>query len=723
MAPFREVPQHFILSHITTFWRNLVRNYDGNVADSDFFEVAARYYGHPRALRLIRLAYTERELASFQSGHLGVKLDLEDPINHIFKTLWNFPTARAKCRLLLLEIADYLLAELDEKYREANADPLTERFDSLRDLFHLSEVEYAIFLFRYLENETCLDPPFHVNAFQKPWLCAMALDRSYGEVAAAMTANGRLRHFNLLDEDWDYHHRFFSGFFESSEGEAFGRRFYRLAPEADLLPWHFFGRLAEQDGELLCRLLSANTAPCNILLYGAPGTGKTSFARALAHRLNRQAYDILCTAAANEPLSPATRLIGVRLCNENEDPDSALMIVDEADELLNNNAIRFFTDSRATTFGAEKGSLNTLLDEMRIPTLWIANTAAGDIDESVRRRFNYAICFERLSASQRTTIWQNLIERRHLGHLIPADQITSYARRYETNAGGIALLLDNLTRLNPAPEEVAPLVERLMAPHCRLLGLSTTPALLPAEDYSLDGLNVQGPISPADLLSAAQNALNPVFRASSTLPARMTLLLFGPPGTGKTEFVKFLAQSLGRPILLKRGSDLLSKFVGDTEQAIADAFRQAQQENAILFFDEVDGLLQSRTLANASWEVTQVNEFLQQMEHYTGLLVAATNFRTNLDPAMMRRFTFKLEFDYLTSAGKRAFFERTFQSPLTPAQAAELDAIHPLAPGDFQTVRQALRYLASTPSNADRLAALRNECALKTEPHSSPIGF
>ena len=90
---------------------------------------------------------------------------------------------------------------------------------------------------------------------------------------------------------------------------------------------------------------------------------------------------------------------------------------------------------------------------------------------------------------------------------------------------------------------------------------------------------------------------------------------------------------------------------------------------------------------------------------------------------MMRRFTFKLEFDYLTAAGKRAFFERTFQSPLTPAQAAELDAIHPLAPGDFQTVRQALRYLASSPSNADRLAALRNECALKTEPHASPIGF
>lgn len=723
MAPFREVPQYFILSHIITFWRNLVRNYDGSVSVADFFEVPARYYGQPRALRLVRLAYTERELASFQSGHLGVKLDLEDSITCVFKTLWDIPSAHDKCRLLLLEIANYLLAELDETDHDTNPDPLAERFDSLRDLFHLSDIEYRIFLFRYLECEACLEAPIRISNYQKPWLCAMALDRSYGEVAAAMTANGRLRHFNLLSEDWDYSHRFFSGFFESSNGEAFGRRFYRPAPEVDLLPWHFFGRLAEQDGELLCRLLSANTAPCNILLYGEPGTGKTSFARALAHRLKRQAYDILCTAANDDPISPASRLIGVRLCNENEDPESALMIVDEADELLNNNAIHFFTDRRATSFGAEKGSLNALLDEMRLPTIWIANTAACDIDASVRRRFNYAIHFERLCASQRATIWQNLVTRRNLGHLLPADQITSYARRYETSAGGIALLLDNLSRLNPTPEEVTPLVHRLMAPHCRLLQLASIPALLPTEDYSLDGLNVKGPISPEQLLSAAQNALDPVFCASSTLPARMTILLFGPPGTGKTEFVKFLAQSLGRPILLKRGSDLLSKFVGDTEQAISDAFRQAQQENAILFFDEVDGLLQDRTRANASWEITQVNEFLQQMEHYTGLLVAATNFRTNLDPTMMRRFTFKLEFDYLTPAGKRTFFERTFQSPLSPAQAAELEAIHPLAPGDFYTARQALRYLASTPSNDDCLAALRSECALKTEPHTSPIGF
>ena len=63
-------------------------------------------------------------------------------------------------------------------------------------------------------------------------------------------------------------------------------------------------------------------------------------------------------------------------------------------------------------------------------------------------------------------------------------------------------------------------------------------------------------------------------------------------GTGKTEFVKYLGKALDRKELVVKGRDLLSKYVGESEQNIANAFRQAEVENAILFFDEVDGLLQ-----------------------------------------------------------------------------------------------------------------------------------
>ena len=74
----------------------------------------------------------------------------------------------------------------------------------------------------------------------------------------------------------------------------------------------------------------------------------------------------------------------------------------------------------------------------------------------------------------------------------------------------------------------------------------------------------------------------------------MNLLMFGPPGTGKTEFVKHLGKELDRKVLVMKGSDLLSKYVGESEQNIAKAFQRAETEHVILFFDEIDGLVQDR---------------------------------------------------------------------------------------------------------------------------------
>ena len=138
----------------------------------------------------------------------------------------------------------------------------------------------------------------------------------------------------------------------------------------------------------------------------------------------------------------------------------------------------------------------------------------------------------------------------------------------------------------------------------------------------------------------------------------------------------------------------------------------------------MDGLLQDRSGASHSWEITQVNELLQQMENFDGVMVAATNFSKNLDAAVMRRFTFKLEFGYLEDDGKRLFFERMFKSTLSDGELAELRALRNLAPGDFRTVRQEQFYLGESVTNEDRIAALKEECALKKDgDHSATIGF
>ncbi|MGN0852947.1 MAG: AAA family ATPase [Kiritimatiellia bacterium] len=131
-----------------------------------------------------------------------------------------------------------------------------------------------------------------------------------------------------------------------------------------------------------------------------------------------------------------------------------------------------------------------------------------------------------------------------------------------------------------------------------------------------------------------------------------------------------------------------------------------------------------RENANDSWEVSQVNELLQQMEDFDGVMIAATNFCENLDPAIMRRFTFKLEFDYLDDAGKRIFFAKMFKTRLTGEEPDELNEIPNLTPGDFRTVRQEQFYLADEQTNLDRIAALKEECALKKDGRKATgIGF
>jgi hypothetical protein len=114
------------------------------------------------------------------------------------------------------------------------------------------------------------------------------------------------------------------------------------------------------------------------------------------------------------------------------------------------------------------------------------------------------------------------------------------------------------------------------------------------------------------------------------------------------------------------------------------------------------------------------------MENFRGILVCATNFSDNLDPATVRRFTFKVAFDYLRDDGKALFFERFFGRPLSPRDRAELDAIPDLAPGDFRTVRQSLRYLGGPADAADLLRALREESDAKRArggSRSRRIGF
>ena len=188
-----------------------------------------------------------------------------------------------------------------------------------------------------------------------------------------------------------------------------------------------------------------------------------------------------------------------------------------------------------------------------------------------------------------------------------------------------------------------------------------------------------------------------------------SLCLQGPPGTGKSAFVRHLAERLGVEVLQKRASDLMSKWLGETEQQIAEAFAEARDAEAFLVFDETDSLLADRRLAQRSWEVSQVNEMLTWMESHPLPFACTTNFGDRLDPAALRRFTFKITLDYLSPEQARAAFRGYFDLA-PPAEIADLAA---LTSGDFSVVRRKAEILHCLGDSLALTKMLRAACDAK----------
>jgi len=239
------------------------------------------------------------------------------------------------------------------------------------------------------------------------------------------------------------------------------------------------------------------------------------------------------------------------------------------------------------------------------------------------------------------------------------------------------------------------------------------------------------PLDPSYSLSHvnADHDLEGLVKCCRRSPA-LRLLLFGPPGSGKTAFVQYLGHVLGKTVLVKTGSDLLRPYVGQTEQEIAGMFREARDQKAILFVDEVDGFMQSRDRAHHSWEVTIVNEFLGEVERFRGTFVAATNLRESLDLAVFRRFDFKVWFNYLKPEQAWLLFKavtKDLKVSVCPSEAGQFKArlarLHHLTPGDFAVVKRKSLMYEKQPTAEQFLTWLEQEVASKPGLKKSSVGF
>lgn len=188
-----------------------------------------------------------------------------------------------------------------------------------------------------------------------------------------------------------------------------------------------------------------------------------------------------------------------------------------------------------------------------------------------------------------------------------------------------------------------------------------------------------------------------------------------------------LAHRIGKPLVKRQASDLLSAYIGETEKLIARAFEEASDLGGVLLIDEADSFLGNRMAAQQSWQVSLINQFLMSMEHHDGLFIATTNLMDNLDHAAMRRFDFRVRFQPLTTMQAEKLLRSLCVRLGLLADDGDLplgalDKLKELTPGDFAALERRLELEQPAESIADLLARLQQDVSYK-QPASRSLGF
>lgn len=466
-------------------------------------------------------------------------------------------------------------------------------------------------------------------------------------------------------------------------------------------------RLVPEDRDLAVAVLQNCGAErgVNILLYGAARLDRAAALQALVVASGRRAWRVREHGEATSADAPSQVYVAQRLLAQQH---GTVLVVDRPTDVLVSGG----SSAWAKLFGMEADASpsataqdEAILAANPIPTLWLGATA-GELPPAIAARFVLHVPLQAASRKEREAALRELLAE----HALPPSVRDAVLQLESVSSAQVAAAVRAAELANKTDDtERGAVVLHAIEASQKSMGRNPKAQFKESVTaYSLDYLNLAGRFQPKDILKCLEQ--NP----------KGSLALYGPPGTGKTQFVEFLAQQLGLPLVSRKASDLLSKWVGETEKNIAAAFEEAQAESAMLFFDEGDSFLRDRSSARESWEVTQVNEMLQRIERFDGIVVLATNLFEGLDAAALRRFTFKLEFQALSAEQRWAMFlqeAKVVESELATEIRVDwwerLMLMPQLAAGDFATVkRQSLMLGVALEPGAwlDQLAA---ECAVK----------
>ena len=606
-----------------------------------------------------------------------------------------------KIRKVLAEI-EQVLAKYGENYPKITPTPAQKNMEYLVHIFRLSKEERAVVYFlSAMQNNELLQEcvrEFGADLEEEEDTLAMVAGLPKGLGNSLLNQEAPLMRLGIL-----FRTRYRGNLNLSSWVQEFifslhkndAARYEALigvpVPSKDELTATDFAYV--EAAKLATRLMkqAKHTKGFNILLYGTPGTGKSSFAQVLAQSAKLNLYPVgVCNNGEEEKNYRLQQLYRKQFLLKTV--KNTCLLLDEGEDIFSSLETR-----------TSKVEINNLLENNEVPVIWTTNKIHR-MDPAYIRRFTLAVCFDKPPVEMRQKIWNKYLSANKITYT--KGDTLALAKKYEVQPSMIAGAAQAARMakggLPTVQEHLSFMIQALNGgrknPEEEKTNIRFYPALIHA-DMDLQALTTQ---------------LTRLGRLN------FSLCLYGASGTGKSAYARYLADKLGLEVVQRRASDLISCYVGETEQNIAKAFAQAREDKSLLIFDEADSFLRDRSTAARSWEVSSVNEMLTWMESHPYPFICTTNLMESLDPASLRRFSFKVKYNFLTSQQVKEAFDYFFGIKIALAETVGLDK---LTPGDFTLVKNKAEILGTSTQFSAVKEMLETEQKLKHNAYGNGIGF
>ena len=422
--------------------------------------------------------------------------------------------------------------------------------------------------------------------------------------------------------------------------------------------------LADNIGARLAQLTDAHKDGASLIwyFYGPEGAGKRSTAEALSHRLgtNLLVADVKLMSQASLPFETVTRL----LCREAMLQKASIYWRD-FDTLLDDDS-----SSQLRTAMAE-------IEQTRSPVL-LSGDRAWDARHSWKSKLFVPVEFSIPDYDQRQQLWRSSLD----GQAKVAEAaVGALAGRFQLSGGQI-LKAASLARNFALWRDGDSMTGDDLHWACRYVSNQKLVQLARKVKPRYIWADI---VLPKDQFEQLREICNYVkhhqlvygewgFENKLSLGKGLNVLFAGPSGTGKTMAAEIMANELGLDLYKIDLATVVSKYIGETEKNLDRIFKEAQDSNSILFFDEADAIFGKRSEVRDShdrYANIEIAYLLQKMEEYQGIVILATNLHKNLDEAFARRMHFSVEFPFPEEADRLRIWQKAF--PETAPLSQDID--------------------------------------------------